>query len=128
MDGRRQLHTHTNRDYWTQYIGMGNASLTIHHPSSLEHSITEPDHGKVVDTTPTMIRMTQRDGALIGCGGRVVFRKVSEREANRYSELDCFSAYGGKKNGRQAWTRNDLNLKSEVKWASDSEMIITITL
>ncbi|KAL2095346.1 hypothetical protein ACEWY4_010065 [Coilia grayii] len=54
---------------------MGNAAITIHHPTSLDHGIPYLESGKIVDSTSSMIRLEKRDGAAVGCGGRVVFKK-----------------------------------------------------
>ena len=49
---------------------MGNALITIHHPTSLEHGIPSLEAGKIVDTTTSMIRVEKKDGAAVGVGGR----------------------------------------------------------
>ncbi|WP_165734463.1 hypothetical protein, partial [Polaribacter sp. 20A6] len=54
---------------------MGNAVITIHHPTSLDHGIPYMESGKIVDTTTSMIRLEKKDGAAVGCGGRIIFKK-----------------------------------------------------
>ena len=132
-----------------------------------------------------MLHLSKRDGAAIGVGGRITFKKnvqesyyifritkqissnfkigqemtveASDKSSaieklsvefgitttethecttfiksivsdnNAYSELYCFSAYGGANNGEVYWTKNDLKLKFNQRWAEGSDMIITIT-
>lgn len=54
---------------------MGNAAVTIHHPTSLDHGIPYLESGKIVHVTTSMIRLEKKDGAAVGCGGRVTFKK-----------------------------------------------------
>ncbi|KAG5277606.1 hypothetical protein AALO_G00089340 [Alosa alosa] len=56
---------------------MGNTALTIHHPTSLEHDIPYLEHGKVVDSTASTLCLEKSGGAVVGCGGRVVFKKTA---------------------------------------------------
>jgi len=55
---------------------MGNAAITIHHPTSLEHGIPYLEAGKIITTTSSMIRLEKRDGTACGCGGRIQFKKT----------------------------------------------------
>ena len=163
---------------------MGNAAITIHHPNSLDHGIPYLESGKICDANNSMIRFEKKDGAAVGCGGRVTFKKTvassewtfkirkenlvglsvgvhigveagSEDEAmdklsiqygitksemmeittlihskisdeNTYSELYVYVDYNGKNQGNLKWTKNDLNLKYEMRWAEDSEMIVDV--
>lgn len=54
---------------------MGNAAITIHHPTSLESGIPYLEAGKVLEKTTSMMRLEKRDGAAVGCGGRITFKK-----------------------------------------------------
>ncbi|CAK6983105.1 hypothetical protein%2C partial [Scomber scombrus] len=54
---------------------MGNAAITIHHPTSLDNGIPYLESGKIVSKLPSMIRLEKKDGAAVGCGGRVTFKK-----------------------------------------------------
>jgi len=163
---------------------MGNAAITIHHPTSLDHGVPYLEAGKIIDATTSMIRLEKRDGAAVGCGGRITFKKnvlesnwtyrvtktisssfevgteitvkaSDKREADAniaakfqmsvtevresvtfvktniddshaYSELYCYVDYEGKNVGRLKWTKNDLDLKYQKRWAEESEMIIDI--
>ena len=49
---------------------MGNAVVTIHHPTSLEHGIPYMESGKVINNTTSMIRLEKSTGAAVGVGGR----------------------------------------------------------
>ena len=49
---------------------MGNAVVTIHHPTSLDHGIPYMESGKVIDNTTSMIRLEKSTGAAVGVGGR----------------------------------------------------------
>ena len=67
---------------------MGNAACTIHHPTSLEAQIPYLESGKILEKTTSLIRFEKRDGAAVGVGGRVVFKKniVSSNWAYKYSK------------------------------------------
>eukprot|EP00064_Thunnus_orientalis_P025415 superscaffoldBa00012799_g25782 len=54
---------------------MGNAAITIHHPTSLDTGVPYLEAGKVLEKIPSMIRLEKRDGVAVGCGGRVTFKK-----------------------------------------------------
>lgn len=105
---------------------MGNAAITIHHPTSLDHGIPYLESGKIANTTTSMIRLEKKDGAAVGCGGHVVF-KSTIGDSDTYSELYCYVDYNGKNNGTLHWTRNDMGLKAAHRFAANSEMIIDIT-
>ena len=165
---------------------MGNAAITIHHPNCLDHGVPYLESGKIIDSNNSMIRFEKRDGAAVGCGGRVTFKntvassewtfrvvkentnttglsvgdevtidaenqKEAERKLsvnfgittreltetttlirskisnqNKYSELYVYVDYNGKNNGTVRWTKNDLGLKFQKRWAEDSEMIIDV--
>ena len=55
---------------------MGNAVITIHHPTSLDHGIPYMESGKIRDVTTSMIRLEKKDGAAVGCGGSIHFKKT----------------------------------------------------
>ena len=54
---------------------MGNAAVTINHPTSLDTGDPYLEAGKILNKIPGMIRLEKRDGAAVGCGGRVTFKK-----------------------------------------------------
>lgn len=106
---------------------MGNAVITIHHPTSLDHGIPGMEAGKIVDSTNSMIRLEKREGTACGCGGFVQFKKKSATDdQNIYSELYCYVDYEGKNCGRYNWTKNDLNLTATHTWSDNSELTINI--
>ena len=60
---------------------MGNAAITIHHPTSLQVEQPYLESGKVIHQSAGMIRCEKRDGAAVGVGGVFVFKKnVKESE------------------------------------------------
>eukprot|EP00092_Neocalanus_flemingeri_P084438 GFUD01106086.1.p1 GENE.GFUD01106086.1~~GFUD01106086.1.p1 ORF type:complete len:108 (-),score=23.26 GFUD01106086.1:160-483(-) len=104
---------------------MGNAALTIHHPSSLVHEDPVLEGGKVVYDKPNEIRFEKSSGAATGCGGRVQIRKTARDD--EYSELYAYVSYYGAKNGEWKLNKNDLGLKMHTRWVGDSELIIDVT-
>ena len=54
---------------------MGNAALTIHHPTSLRIEPPYLESGKVIKQTPGMIRCEKKAGAAVGCGGVFTLKK-----------------------------------------------------
>ena len=54
---------------------MGNAAITIHHPTSLKADTPYLEAGKIIDSTGSLIRVEKRDGAAVGCGGVFIFKK-----------------------------------------------------
>lgn len=54
---------------------MGNAACTIHHPTSLDVQPPYLESGKQLEATTSLIRFEKRDGAAVGVGGRVAFKK-----------------------------------------------------
>eukprot|EP00092_Neocalanus_flemingeri_P049425 GFUD01056792.1.p1 GENE.GFUD01056792.1~~GFUD01056792.1.p1 ORF type:complete len:102 (-),score=22.34 GFUD01056792.1:27-332(-) len=101
---------------------MGNAALTIHHPSSLVHGDPVLEGGKVVYNKPNEIRFEKSSGAATGCGGRVQIRKTVQDD--EYSELYAYVSYNGADNGEWRWDNNDLGLKMHARWVGNSELII----
>ena len=60
---------------------MGNAAITIHHPTSLQAEYPYLESGKVIHQSAGLIRCEKRDGAAVGVGGVFVFKKnVKESE------------------------------------------------
>ena len=57
---------------------MGNAAITIHHPTSLQAEYPYLESGKVIHQSAGMIRCEKRDGAAVGVGGVFVFKKIVE--------------------------------------------------
>ena len=55
---------------------MGNASITIHHPTSLHAEYRYLESGKVIHQSAGMIRCEKREGAAVGVGGVFVFNKT----------------------------------------------------
>ena len=60
---------------------MGNAAITVHYPTILEAEMPNLLSGKLLEKTPSTIRIGKKDGAAVGCGVRVILKKtVLERE------------------------------------------------
>ena len=53
---------------------MGNAAITIHHPTSLKVEPPYLESGKIINSTGAMIRVEKKDGAAVGCGGVFTFK------------------------------------------------------
>ena len=67
---------------------MGNAACTIHHPTSLDAQIPYLESGKMLEKTNSQIRFEKKEGAAVGVGGRVVFKKtvISSQWSYKYSK------------------------------------------
>ena len=56
---------------------MGNAAITIYHPTSLKVGPIILESGKLIEApTGSQIRVEKRDGAAVGCGGVFSFTKI----------------------------------------------------
>eukprot|EP00064_Thunnus_orientalis_P024513 superscaffoldBa00010625_g24808 len=71
---------------------MGNAAVTIHHPTSLDTGVPYLEAGKILEKIPGMIRLEKRDGAAVGCGGRITFKKNVLESQWTYKVTRQFSA------------------------------------
>ena len=63
---------------------MGNAALTIHHPTSLKAEPPYLESGKKINTTGSLIRVEKKDGTACGCGGVFSFKKIVEESEFTY--------------------------------------------
>ena len=63
---------------------MGNAAITIHHPTSLKVEPPYLESGKLVNMTGSLIRVEKKDGAAVGCGGVFSFKKIVEQSDYTY--------------------------------------------
>ncbi|XP_062392703.1 uncharacterized protein LOC134080331 [Sardina pilchardus] len=72
---------------------MGNAALSVRHPASLEHEVQYLEHGKVVESSGGLLRLEKSGGAVVGCGGRVVFRNAESDSQWTYRVLQQISAH-----------------------------------
>ena len=63
---------------------MGNAAITIHHPTSLDADLPYLESGKVILSSPSLIRVEKSDGAAVGCGGVFTFKKNVEESQFTY--------------------------------------------
>ena len=64
---------------------MGNAAITIHHPTSLKVEPPYLESGRLVEApTGSQIRVEKRDGAAVGCGGVFSFKKIVKESSYTY--------------------------------------------
>ena len=66
---------------------MGNAAITIHHPTSLKAEPPYLESGRLVEPggmTGSMIRVEKKDGAAVGCGGVFSFKKIVKESSYTY--------------------------------------------
>ena len=54
---------------------MGNAESTINHPTSLDATVSYLEHGKWEKLSTSAIHFEKSEGAALGCGGLVSFKK-----------------------------------------------------
>ena len=92
---------------------MGNAAITIHHPTCLDHGVPNLESGKLVESTNSMIRLEKRDCASVGCGGRIQFRKIVMESNWTYKYIRAASRNIG------------LDIGTEVKVKGESEQDAT---
>ena len=63
---------------------MGNAAITIHHPTSVKAEPPYLESGKIANTTCSLIRVEKKDGAAVGCGGVFSFKKIVKQSEYTY--------------------------------------------
>ena len=63
---------------------MGNAAITIHHPTSLKVEPPYLEAGKLVHMTGSMVRVENKSGAAVGCGGVFSFKEIVEQSEFTY--------------------------------------------
>ena len=64
---------------------MGNAQITIHHPTSLRIHSPTLEWGKVIPGSNTTFRISKRDGCWTGCGGYVLISRDVKESKWTYS-------------------------------------------
>jgi len=63
---------------------MGNAAITIHHPTSLKVDTPYLESGKLLESTGSLIRVDKRDGAAVGCGGVFYFKQIVKQSNYKF--------------------------------------------
>ena len=64
---------------------MGNAQITIHHPTSIRVHSPTLEWGKVIPGSNTTFRISKRDGCWTGCGGYVLISRDVKESKWTYS-------------------------------------------